>query len=451
MARPEVELDPERSALHRFGFELRAWRKARGLTQAVLGSRIHVSDDLVRLIETGQRRPSHDLAERCDEVLDACGLFVRLWESAETERQTDKAAGETDNQAGTAAGSLARDATSGIIVPVDRRTFLSVSAAVPAFGLSAAHTPVVLDGGGVTDVLTAMAKLRRALSAQDNVLGAGAVLPAALHEVGILEALGRRCAGQDRERVTGLSAAYAEFIGWLTDDLGDRDGGQYWTDRALQWAHEADDEVMVGYVLMRKAQRAVADGDPAAAVALARSAGRHAASPRIEASALQHEAQGHAAEGDEAAFRAAIDTAHTLIASATSAVEGERATWCTPGYVLVGEADGWARLHQPARAASLYEQALATWPGAFRRDEAVYLGRLARAYAEAGEPERSVKIGDRALALAGGTGSARALGELKPLPTALAKWRSNPSIRELTRAISTSTTTIVTKNLESPK
>lgn len=450
MARQEVELDPERSALHRFGFELRAWRKARGLTQAALGSRIHVSDDLVRLVETGQRRPSHDLAERCDAVLDACGLFVRLWESVETERQTDKAAGETDNLTRAAVGDLARDVTSGIIVPVDRRTFLSVTA-VPAFGLSAAHTPVVLDGGGVTDVLTAMAKLRRALSAQDNVLGAGAVLPAALHQVGILEALGRRCAGQDRERVTGLSAAYAEFIGWLTDDLGDRDAGQYWTDRALQWAHEADDEVMVGYVLMRKAQRAVADGDPTAAVALARSAGRHAASPRIEASALQHQAQGHAAEGNEAAFRAAIDTAHALIAGASSAADGERATWCTPGYVVVGEADGWARLHQPARAAAVYEQALATWPGAFRRDEAVYLGRLARAYAEAGEPERSARAGERALALAGGTGSARALGELKPLPIALAKWRSTPLIRELSRAITTTTTTTVTTTLENPK
>ena len=45
----------------------------------------------------------------------------------------------------------------------------------------------------------------------------------------------------------------------------------------------------------------------------------------------------------------------------------------------------------------------------------------------------------------------RALSELKPLPAALAKWRGTPAIRELTRAISTTTATNVTKNLENPE
>jgi hypothetical protein len=49
-----------------------------------------------------------------------------------------------------------------------------------------------------------------------------------------------------------VQAAYAEFAEWLSDELGDRKAGQFWTDRALEWAHETDDELIVGYILARR-------------------------------------------------------------------------------------------------------------------------------------------------------------------------------------------------------
>lgn len=79
MSRPERDLYPDRSALDRFGYELRRWRKARGLSQDRLGTLVHVSGDLIYRIELGQRRPARDLAHRCDQALDTGEALLRLW------------------------------------------------------------------------------------------------------------------------------------------------------------------------------------------------------------------------------------------------------------------------------------------------------------------------------------------------------------------------------------
>src|SRR5882672_5595097 len=129
MSRPERELQPNRSASDRFGFELRTWRKARNMTLARLGDAVHVSDDLVRLIETAERRSSRDFAERCDRVLETCGLLVRLWENADDEArrqkippvQTDNQAAETDKFAVGSAGPVTGTTASEMIV-VEMRT-----------------------------------------------------------------------------------------------------------------------------------------------------------------------------------------------------------------------------------------------------------------------------------------------------------------------------------------
>jgi transcriptional regulator with XRE-family HTH domain len=105
MSRPERELRPGRSVLDRFGYELRTWRKARGLSQDRLGSLVHVSGDLIYRIELGQRRPSRDLAHRCDQVLNTGEALQRRWDEMAAEPQqargpllgTDSPAVGTDN------------------------------------------------------------------------------------------------------------------------------------------------------------------------------------------------------------------------------------------------------------------------------------------------------------------------------------------------------------------
>jgi hypothetical protein len=80
VGRPERTLHPERSALDRFGYVLRKWRKRRGLSLARLGIHAHVSGGLIQLIEVAERAATYDLAKRCEEALGAGGEILRAWQ-----------------------------------------------------------------------------------------------------------------------------------------------------------------------------------------------------------------------------------------------------------------------------------------------------------------------------------------------------------------------------------
>jgi transcriptional regulator with XRE-family HTH domain len=63
-----------------FAAELRAQRTARGWTQVELGKRIGYSGSFVSDVERGERSPSDDFAQRCDETFGLPGTFARLYE-----------------------------------------------------------------------------------------------------------------------------------------------------------------------------------------------------------------------------------------------------------------------------------------------------------------------------------------------------------------------------------
>jgi transcriptional regulator with XRE-family HTH domain len=74
------ELDPTAGPLNFFGAELRRARAAAGLSQDQLGQRLGYSGALVGKVETGDRAPSQDFAQGCDQALpDATGLFTRIY------------------------------------------------------------------------------------------------------------------------------------------------------------------------------------------------------------------------------------------------------------------------------------------------------------------------------------------------------------------------------------
>jgi len=193
LSRPERELHPNRSALDRFGYELRSWRKERGLSQARLGAAVHVSGDLIYKIELAERRAGRDLAARCDRVLEAFGALVRLWEAVEEEgRDAPDSRGDTDNpvvgitprgkgmtpltDVETITVEMLTLAGESVPVAIDRRTFMVGAAALPLVGWlgrgpAGVSTQAPTADGYVSDVVRVMADLRTSLAAQDNVLG----------------------------------------------------------------------------------------------------------------------------------------------------------------------------------------------------------------------------------------------------------------------------------------
>jgi transcriptional regulator with XRE-family HTH domain len=76
------EIDGTASPLAFFGAEFRRARIGAGLSQEQLGQKIGYSGTMVGKIETGERAPSEDLAERSDQVLDTNGLLVRVYDLA---------------------------------------------------------------------------------------------------------------------------------------------------------------------------------------------------------------------------------------------------------------------------------------------------------------------------------------------------------------------------------
>ncbi|MEU5434851.1 helix-turn-helix transcriptional regulator [Streptomyces sp. NPDC020719] len=71
-------LDPSASPLDYYGYELRRYREAVGLTQKQLGAIISYTGSLIGQIETARKLPTADFSERADIALGTGGLLSRL-------------------------------------------------------------------------------------------------------------------------------------------------------------------------------------------------------------------------------------------------------------------------------------------------------------------------------------------------------------------------------------
>ena len=78
-------LDPTVSSAACLGAMLRRLRTLEGLTQAGLGRRAGYGGSYISAVERAAVRPSHELVERCDEVLQADGVLLMLWSLADPE------------------------------------------------------------------------------------------------------------------------------------------------------------------------------------------------------------------------------------------------------------------------------------------------------------------------------------------------------------------------------
>ncbi|GAA0662479.1 hypothetical protein GCM10010193_12240 [Kitasatospora atroaurantiaca] len=264
-----------------------------------------------------------------------------------------------------------------------------------------------------------------------NLFGSRHALDPVERHVRSIDRLQEHTAGPVRDDLLTLGARIAEFLGWLHQDLGDFTQATYWSDRAMEWSQETGDDLMTSYVLFRKSNQATARRNPQQAVSLARAAQRvSGVTPRIRALAAQQEAQGHALMGNPKFAQTKFDEAYEL-ATAPDEPEDDDAldtAYCTPTYVEMQRANCWIELGDPQRAARVFEAELAVLPQVYRNDQGVYLSRLARAYATAGEPEQGAAAADRALSIALDTESARAIGELAAAGQSLLKWRDVPAV-----------------------
>jgi tetratricopeptide (TPR) repeat protein len=151
----------------------------------------------------------------------------------------------------------------------------------------------------------------------------------------------------------------------------------------------------------------------------------HDLPPLVRALSAVREAQGHAVLRNRRACVHKLDEAHELIERGASAHDpwwNNTGTHCTHNYVRAYEGECWLQLREPQRAIGCFEQALASWPGIYRAEEALQRARLAIAHAANNDPDQAAHEGRRTLEIHRAAPSSRALVELDRLDQRLARW-----------------------------
>jgi hypothetical protein len=273
--------------------------------------------------------------------------------------------------------------------------------------------------------------------ADDGTHGPANTLPAVLSLLVAIDRAAHDVQPEVRRELLSVAARIAEFAGWLYRDVHDPLRAGYWRDRATEWAQEAGDTAMQGYVLLKKAQAAYDERDALRMLTLSQAVrnGPWRLPIRVQAEAAQQEARGHAMLGhQQAEVERNLDKAHQLLAAAMD--DGAQlAAHYNATLLRMQTAICHTEAGQPRQAAELYRQWLQDEDFS-PRDYGYFSSLMASALALAGEPDEAAQVGLTAWPLAVETDSGRTKAELKKVLVTLQPWQGRSSVRALREAMS---------------
>lgn len=333
----------------------------------------------------------------------------------------------------------------GDMSPLNRRSLikhgLSIST-LPALGLSESpqFAAALADARRYVDgtVVEYFRHQLAACKADDGMVGTRGTLPVVLGLLGAIEHQARDVKTNVRRELLAVGADVAEFAGWLYRDLRDLATALYWHDRAIEWAQEAGDMPMQGYVLVKKAQLAYDERDPMRMLTLSQAA-QHPSfdlPKRVKAEAVQQEARADAMLGASIdAVERKLDEARRLLTEAEDRPD-ERGLGAHYGAPLptMQAAICQTEAGQPRRAVILYGRTL-TEQNFSPRDYGFFLSWMAASLALAGEPDQAALTGVASARRAKDSNSQRTKRELVRVLDVLKPWRNRPAVRGLHEAI----------------
>jgi transcriptional regulator with XRE-family HTH domain len=410
-----------------FGERMRSLAAERGMSIRALAKAAHCDSGYLSKVSHGKHMPSPALAAEIDRALEAGGELAVMAESAERESATEREADEWRRSS-----------------ELLRRSFLER-------GLSATTLPAI----GVEElkhIAAAVSNARRYAdrelvnhfkrqledcAAKDQAHGPKTSIPATLGLVAAIEDVAKEAKSDIRRPLLQVAAQVAEFGGWLYRDIAMPDLAGYWRDRAVEWAQAARDFPMQGYTLLKKSQAAWDERDALRMLTLAEAAreGPWQLPLRVQAEAIQQEARGHAMlSQDFTLVEDKIKEAREVLAK-DSEKSGLAGYYNEPLFGLQ-VAICYCELGQTDHSIELYEKWLS--PQYFpRRDYGYFLALMSGAFATARDPDRAATTGQRALALARETNSARTHREILRLVGQLQPWQDRESVIDLRRAVLT--------------
>ncbi|GIH14712.1 helix-turn-helix domain-containing protein [Rugosimonospora africana] len=267
----------------------------------------------------------------------------------------------------------------------------------------------------------------------DNLLGPHHLVEVVKAQATLLDHLLPSARNTVKAELTHLACQYNEFTGWLYQDSGDSDKAMSFSDRAMDFALEADDAYKAAYVLMRKANIAIDQGRPERAIGLTEAALRHGEKlpARIRALILSQRARAHATLRQSSDCMRSIEASDREIHRARID-DDDLASYCNPSYIEMEAATCWNLMDMYDAAIPVYERSLAGWPSdGLRRDQGLCLARLTTAYVGRGDIERACATGRRAVSVVKIAMSSRSVDELLRLRTRLTPWRRDEGVSDL--------------------
>ncbi|GAA1309100.1 helix-turn-helix transcriptional regulator [Saccharothrix xinjiangensis] len=453
-------------------------RKKRGFTQESLAALLRVSPRTVRNWEAGTRAPYpehrqpladalHLDLDQLDRLLD--GLPITRTEGVPSAMGTQTVGPVRQNRSTPLLLPVLINGTP-VLLPLDRQAFPDPEPdlATPAdgdgmsplsrrsviiHGIAAATLPAL----GLDEehhVARALADARRYLDddvvgyfrrqiesamAQDHAVGARETLPVVLGIVHAVERSAHDVKPTLRRKLLAVGAQGAELCGWLYRELHQPTAGYRWLDRGMEWAQEAGDTAMQGYLLLKKSQMAYDDRDASRVLTLASAAaeGPYHLPAKVRAEVAQQEALGMAMIGEPTVeIERRIGQAEQFFTQAgDSESNSTLGVYFTEHTLRLRNANCLSEAGTPKRAATLYAHILGN-VRLTKRNASLHHTRWALALARSGEPDEAAVTALKAVHAAKATHSLRTLHTLDNVVTTLTPWKTRPAVRELHQAIS---------------
>ena len=173
-------------------------------------------------------------------------------------------------------------------------------------------------GQPTPEILSYLLNILRENTRVDALAGPRYLLPVVYPQLSLIEQLCQSAHEPERRATLFIGAKFAEFCGWLCQDSGNTDSALYWTNQALDYAHELDDPELLAYILTRKSNIVTEAGTPGHGLGLANAAlniSGHVA-PAVRAVSLRHRARAHCLLSEKNEFER--DTSEALAYAADS-------------------------------------------------------------------------------------------------------------------------------------
>ncbi|MBV9141501.1 MAG: helix-turn-helix domain-containing protein [Pseudonocardiales bacterium] len=415
----------------RLGVVLCDLRTTRGLSLRAVTRQVGCNPSVLSRVETGHRRLSPWLATALDRLYATGTMIASLVPTSGGTPRDSPGSGIPRPDL-----FVVILPQGGVTMPVSRREVtaslgLGIVAGPLQSQFERALDSIKLDGDVLASSQAALDGFKEAI----RVSPPARLMDAMTGQVAVLDGLRRRTDGAQRRQYSTLAAHYAESLSWLSEEAGDLPSALWWIDRASHWAQAAGWINMTAFMFVRRSMVTSFSNDGLRVVDQVRPVlEMPQASPRMKGFAANRMASGYALAGQRDESRRAMDAAMDYLAQPVREDDAALSQLHVASDDLLAtyQATCDVYLGYGARVIPVLEPRLASLATSSFRRATITRAKLARAYANAGQPEQACRLAWETLEAIEQIDSQSARSELRrALPLLVDRWHGRSDVQEV--------------------